>query len=64
MQSDFKLQWTRFLLGVIYRVKPAQDVLSVYSNLVYNKSHLHTLNSDDLVLPLIINNSHPQNDRS
>ena len=41
--------------SLVYRVKPAHDVLCVYSNLVYNKSHLHTLNSDDLVLPLIIN---------
>ena len=34
----------------------AQDILCIYSNLVYNKSQLHTLCSgDDLVLPLIIN---------
>ena len=53
MQSDFKLQWTRLLLGIIR--EPAQDILCVYSELVYNKSNSHTLNSDDLALPLIIN---------
>jgi hypothetical protein len=43
------------LLSLAYSLKPAQDILCIYSNLVYNKSQLHTLCSYDLVLPLIIN---------
>jgi hypothetical protein len=43
------------LLNLAYSLKPAQGILCVCSNLVYNKSQSHTLCSDDLVLSLIIN---------
>ena len=43
------------LLNLAYSLKPVQGILCVCSNLVYNKSQSHTLCSDDLVLPLIIN---------
>ena len=43
------------LSSLVLCLKPAQDLLSIYSKLVYNKSHLKTLYIDDLALPLIIN---------
>ena len=43
------------LSSLVLCLKPAQDILSIYSKLVYNKSHLKTLYIDDLALPLIIN---------
>ena len=41
--------------ALIYTSSLAQIRLCVYSNLVYNKSHLQTLYIDDQALPLIIN---------